>query len=111
MFKNPGKLNYGPFVPQNFRVISREIRPLAALYPHTYKKCFIGLRSRALLSIYALSGRLRDLRPFLLYQSKKNIRGGGYYAARGLISRDIAKFSWVKLHSMRMLLMDIVQQL
>ena len=38
-------------------VISREIRPLAALYPPPYKKYFKGLRSRASISISALTVR------------------------------------------------------
>ena len=65
-------------------VISREIRPLAALYPSLpYKKVLY----RAVISSFDLDLRsqwtpglvcscLRHLRPFLIYQSKKN-KGGG----------------------------------
>ena len=74
-------------------VISREITPLATLYsPPAYKKkCFKGL----------LSGRRGRYAhaygiwaPFY-YNRLKNIYGGGwggYNAAKGLISRDIAIF-------------------
>ena len=71
-------------------VMSLEIRPQAALYPPPpiQKMCFIGLLS-------ALSDRRGRYAhaygicaPF--YQSKK-IYEGGYNAARGLISRDIAE--------------------
>ena len=75
-----------------------EIRPLTALYPPLQIMCFIELQSRALLSISAVSAGavcscLRHLCPFLLYQLKKvyGLRPGGQNAARGLISRDIAK--------------------
>ena len=50
------------------------------------KKCFIGLRSGRRVRYLCL----RHFRPFLLYQSKKELMGG-YNAARGLISRVIAK--------------------
>ena len=77
-------------------VISREIRPLAALYPPLHTK---KMRYRAAISSFALDlcsqwlpgavcSCLLHLCPFLFYQSKKKY-GGWYNAARGLISRDI----------------------
>ena len=73
-------------------VISREIKPLAALYPPPYKKCYIRLRSRTPLSEVARGGMLMPTAFALLSiaSSKKNLWGRGYNAAKGLISRDIA---------------------
>ena len=75
-------------------VISLEIRALAALYPPpSNKKCTLqgcNLELRSQCSPGAVCSYLRHLRPFLLYQSKKYIWGRAN-AARGLISRDIAK--------------------
>ena len=59
-----------------------ESTPLAVLYPPPLY--LINVLYRAVCSY------LRHLRSFLMYQSKKYILGGGYNAARGLISRDIA---------------------
>jgi hypothetical protein len=82
-------------------VISREIRPLACSVIHPppiQRKCFIGLRSQASLSISALSGRREwyahvygICAPFFCI-SLKNIWGGGRgeLAAIGLKWRDIA---------------------
>ena len=84
--------------------ISREIRPLAALYsPPPYKKmCFTGLRSLTSLLISNLSGRqglyshaYGICAPF--YQSKIYMCGGvGCITLPGLISRDIAGLPIVK---------------
>ena len=46
----------------------------------------------------AVCSFLRHLRPFLLYQSRKFIWGGGYNAARSLISRDIADNCTTRIH-------------
>ena len=63
--------------------MSLEIRPLA-LYPlHPPIKSVL---------LVAGGGMLMHLRHFILYQSKYG--GGGYNAAMGLISRDIALKSW-----------------
>ena len=59
--------------------MSLEIRPLAALYLPPIKN---------VPSVVAGGGMLIA---HVLYLSKIYIRGGGYNAARGLISRDIAK--------------------
>ena len=67
--------------------ISREIRPLAALYPpppiHRAVISSFALNLRYKWSPGEVCSSLRHLRPFLLYQSKN--------AASGLISREIAK--------------------
>jgi hypothetical protein len=42
-------------------VISRKMKPLAAFYPSNTKKSFLGLQSRALLLIFALSGHLGSM--------------------------------------------------
>ena len=72
-------------------VISREITPLSSIQ----KMCFIGLKYRALLSISTLSSRRGGMlmpTSFAPISILKNIyEGGGYNAAKGLISRDIAK--------------------
>ena len=62
-----------------FLVISTEIRPLAALYPTHKKVWFIGLRSRASLSISALSGRRGwcAFAPIYIVSVKKIYMGGG----------------------------------
>ena len=72
-------------------VISREIRPLAALYPPPKKNKKSALQDCALRGCRGRQLMPTHLRPFLLYQSKKYIWGGGYNSARGLISRDIAE--------------------
>ena len=71
---------------KGYGVISLKIRPLPALYPYILKIRFI---ERSQWSPEAVCSCLRYIRPFLLHQSKK-ICGGGYKAASGLISRDIA---------------------
>ena len=78
-------------------VISLETRPLTALYPPPYKKfalqvCNLELPSRSPLLVVAgaVCSWPWHLRPFLLYQSKKYIWGGGYNSARGLISWHLA---------------------
>ena len=63
--------------------------------PPPHKKCALqdcrfDLCSQC--SPRAVCSCLRHLHPFLLYQSKIIIQGGGYNTARGLISRDIARF-------------------
>ena len=65
------------------RVISREIRPLEALYPlPPYKKCFIGLRSRSPLSEVAWAGLLMPtaFAPLSIVSVKK------YFLGRGAIT-------------------------
>ena len=76
------KMIYLLYVWLKISVISREIRPLAALYPlpHT-KKCCIGLQSYAVCA------------PFYCI-SLRNIYGRWCNAAKGLISRDIVKISY-----------------
>ena len=79
--------------------MSLEIRPLAALFPLPHTKiCFLGLPSRASLSISDLSGRwgryahaYSICAPFYCISVKKYMGGGLHNAARGLISRDIAE--------------------
>ena len=66
-------------------VISPEIRPLAVLYPPPNEKYMLYT---------AVCSCLRQLRPFLLYQSKDIFMvrgGGGCNVARSLISCKIAK--------------------
>ena len=70
------------------------------------KKCLIGLRSPASLLISTLSGRqgryahaYSICAPFYCISLEENylVGGGGYNAARGLISRDIAwTFYWLR---------------
>ena len=74
-----------------YTVISREIRLLAALNP---PRPIQKVLYRSQWSPEAVFSCLRHLRLFLLYQSNKYFfLGGGYNAARGLISRDIAQYT------------------
>ena len=59
------------------------------LYRAAISRFALDLRSQ--WSTGAVCSCLRHLRPFVLYHSKEYLRkGGGYNAARGLISWDIA---------------------
>ena len=69
-------------------VISREIIPLAELYP-PYKKVLY----RYQWSPGAVCSCLRHMRPFIVYQSEKEIfLGGAFNAARCLISGTLLIF-------------------
>ena len=81
-------------------VISRVIRPLAALYPHPShtKKCSISAISDR-RGRYALTYGVCV--SFYCISLKNIYGGGGYNAVRGLISRDIAikaPYSMPNLH-------------
>ena len=83
--------------------------------PHT-KKWFIGLQSRASLSISALNGRRgRDSHaygicaPFYCISQKNYGGGGGYNAASGLISMDIASYSYVSQKEHILLIIKVLK--
>ena len=74
-------------------IMSLEIRPLAPLYPHPHislEGCDFELRS---LSVVARGGMLLPtaFASLSIVSDLRKYMGGGYSAAKGLISRDIAK--------------------
>ena len=83
-----------------FAVLSLEIRPLAALHPPPgplCKKYFMGCKWCAQWCAHSYS----ICASFYCISLKLYMRGEGYNAPKGLISRDIARFAFFHIYKQR----------